>query len=274
MAEPYSRAWNLGFAKNILRYLPRELSDMIYHELASLYNADLKDDEDDVIHYRKAKEIVKQVGSWRGTQRFVTVYPRVTVEDYPHYLDRAFMGLEFASGLSEVFHAEKKFEVPGLPDLNDLLSKDRFETNCIPSVHIKYLDIDISLSPLIMTTGEYRGWRSSKYDHPIKFHFEKVARALEILRSLRYRHGAKLSLVIDCDRFDNAERKFAEVLYPLVYDLKHLGWTVEIYARSNRWCGRWFARRPATFDYSIPRDAWDEIARNDSAFVGQTRKFL
>jgi hypothetical protein len=92
MAEPYSRAWNLGFAKNILRYLPRELSDMIYHELASLYNADLKDDEDDVIHYRKAKEIVKQVGSWRGNQRFVTVYPRVTVEDLSSLLRSSIHG--------------------------------------------------------------------------------------------------------------------------------------------------------------------------------------
>jgi hypothetical protein len=270
LAEPYSRSWNLGIAKNILRYLPRELSDMIHRELASLYNPDLEYDEDDTIYYRKAKMIMKQIGTWHGYQKAVTVYPRVTIEEYPHYFHQAFMGPEFAVGLSRMFHAERRFEVPGLPDLNDFLTKDRFETSCIPSDHIKYLDININLSPLNTTTGEHRRWRSPKYNQPIKLHFEKVAKGLQILRTLRCRHGAKLSLVFDCDGFDNAERKFAEVLYPLVYDMKQIGWTVEVDALSSYLYVGGFVRRPARVDYNITRGAWDDIARNDSAFVSQT----
>jgi hypothetical protein len=164
--------------------------------------------------------------------------------------------------------------VPGLPDLNDFLTKDRFETSCIPSDHTKYLEIDISLSPLNTTTSEHRSWTSSKYDQPIKLHFEKVAKALQILRTLRYRHGAKLSLVIGCGGFDNAERKFAEVLYPLVYDLKQIGWTVEVDALSSVLYVGGFARTPARVDYNITRGAWDDIARNDSAFVSQTEESI
>jgi hypothetical protein len=265
MAEPYSRAWNFGIAKNILRYLPRELSDMIQNELSSLYHPDPKNN-DEFIHYRKAKMIVKHIGTWSGNRRAVTVYPRVTVEEYPHYFNQAFMGPEFFEGLSKIFHAERRFYVPGLPDLTDFLSKDRFGTSCIPSDHIMYLEIDISLSSLNTTTDEYRTWRSPKYERPIKLHFEKVAKALQILRTLRYRHGAKLSLVIDCDRFDNAEKKFAEVLYPLVYDMKQIGWTVEVDALSTH---QWGSRH-AMFDYNVTRGAWDDIARNDSAFVSRT----
>jgi hypothetical protein len=177
--------------------------------------------------------IMKQIGTWHGHQRAVTVHPRVTIEEYPHYFHQAFIEPEFSVGLSRIFHAQRRFGVSGLPDLNDFLSKDRFETSCIPSDHIKYLEIDISLSPLNTTTGEHRSWTSPKYDQPIKLHFEKVAKALQILRTLRYRHGAKLSLVIDCGGFDNAERKFAEVPYPLIYDLKQIGWTVEVDALSS-----------------------------------------
>lgn len=38
LADSYARVWNIAFANNVLRYLPRELRDAVYGEIVSLYN--------------------------------------------------------------------------------------------------------------------------------------------------------------------------------------------------------------------------------------------
>jgi hypothetical protein len=237
MTDSYSRAWQLGCATNILRSLPQEIRDMIYKEiLGPSGNND--------------------VGHWR--------FEGGAFADFHHYFDKKYMGTEFVTELSKIFHSEKKFVLRHPGELEGLLSYDRFDSDCKPYEHIRFITVDVSLNLYSISTGKTRDWSSPKFRTPLKQHFLVAVKGLYNLRRLQ-KAAPILLLRIDC-REHNAGPKFAEVLVPLVYELKNKGWVVKVQGKyaSKQSDEKWTA---LDFNYDIVKKEWDKKIKTDSAFV-------
>jgi hypothetical protein len=100
MADACSTAWNAGCAKIIIRSLPQELRDMIYKELLGL-NSPSRNGIDSV---RKVKHSYFAYMSLELDLRML-----LSLEDCPRFLDKRFVGIEFATELSQVFYFDTKF---------------------------------------------------------------------------------------------------------------------------------------------------------------------
>ncbi|KAF1912065.1 hypothetical protein BDU57DRAFT_564706 [Ampelomyces quisqualis] len=116
LADTYARAWQLGFAQNILQYLPRELRDMVYKKLMSLHNPN----ENQEVTHRHVDE--HHPSALDTTRRF-------QITGYPHWFDLSFMGTQFLTELSAKFYFDKKFTLKHPKELHDFLYTDRFGTS-------------------------------------------------------------------------------------------------------------------------------------------------
>jgi hypothetical protein len=145
----------------------------------------------------------------------------LSIEDYPHYFDKKFMGIAFVTELSQVFHSERKFVLQHPGEIEGFLSRDRFGTDCKPYQHVRSIFIEVSLKLFNVRTGKCRAWSSPKFDIPLKQHFLAALRGLENLKRLQIA-APSITLRIDC-REHGAGPKFAEILVPLVYELKSKG---------------------------------------------------
>jgi len=259
-AKAYAIAWNTGAANNILRRLPNELKNMIYEEL---------------VHIHQRVDV--EMGDYRHSTRSIRYrygsdsasFPPLATEDYPHYFHLTYMGTTFATGLSAVFHSVAKFSIKHQEDLPGLLSKERFGTTIVPSEHIRLITINVSLEGFNISTGETWPWAISHYEFPLKKHFLKAVERLKIMLTVPCKRGSKLCLRVDC-RQHNPSRKFAEVLFPLVYDLKDKGWLIQV--EGHGYMPKDEQRVIQDFDYQISREEWKKRASSNSAFVRNTAR--
>jgi hypothetical protein len=86
--------------------------------------------EDEPIPYRRST-FSGRIRS-RAGRKASHIYLLETIYDYPHYSEQIFMGSEFATCLSHVFHARRDFESSHPVELTGFSSRDRFGTSCIP----------------------------------------------------------------------------------------------------------------------------------------------
>jgi len=259
-AKAYAIAWNTGTANNILRRLPNELKNMIYEEL---------------VHIHQRVDV--EMGDYRHSTRSIRYrydsdsasFPLLAIEDYPHYFHLTYMGTTFATGLSAVFHSVARFSIKHQEDLSGLLSKERFGTTIVPSEHIRLITINVSLEGFNISTGVTRPWATPHYEVPLKQHFMKAVEHLKIMRTVPCKRGSKLCLRVDCRQYEPS-RKFAELLFPLVHDLKDKGWLVQVQGYGYK--PEHKQRVIQDFEYQISRDEWKSRARSDSAFVRNMRR--
>jgi hypothetical protein len=256
VADAYSRAWQLDCAHNILRHLPQEIRDMIYKELLDLRNPTMNHESN------RQNKCVPLESTLHGFNPYHNLL--LSVKDYPHYFDKTFMGTDFVTELSQVFHSESRFILQHPGELEGFLSQDRFDTDCQPYKHIRYITVEVSLELLNVKTGNCRSWSSPKFATPLKQHFQAALRGLDRLKRLQ-KAAPIIRLRIDCRKHD-AGPKFAEVLAPLVYELKSKGCIIDIEGRYGH--GMPNDQSTATdFNYDIPKKDWDAKIKTNSAFV-------
>jgi hypothetical protein len=265
LSDTYSRAWNIGFARNILRALPIELRNMVSKELVQIYKPNLAYDETNRKHTPSY-----DVG-WNASYVPTCHHnERLGPRDYPHYFLKDFMGTEFVTELSENFHSETRFVLDHPYEIKGFLTRDRFFTRCIPLDHVRFMKIVVSLRHFSSITGHIIKWSSPKFDFPLKQHYEAAVRDLAPLKTIPVKRGATIALDVEC-RSDGGGPKFAEVLFPVVYELKVKGWIVQI---KGRYGGRenTMERTAKDFNYNVPRQEWERKARTHSAFVSHALK--
>jgi hypothetical protein len=240
MADSYSRAWQLGCATNILRGLPQEIRDMIYEQLLAPNDPRIPNDGGE--------------SHWRHS----------SFADHLHYFDKRFMGHEFVTELSQVFYSEKQFALRHPGELEEFFSRDRFYSGCRPYEHVRFITINVTLDFFSACYRTIRKWSSPKFGTPLKQHFLVALRGLENLKRLQ-KAAPTIRLRIDCREHD-AGPKFAEVLFPLVYELKNKGCVVEIQ-------GQYKHGQPGNqltaidFNYNIAKKDWNKKSKSNSAFV-------
>lgn len=240
----YARSWQLGFAQNIVRTFPRELRDFVYENL-----------------------ILQQ------SQEEVEVKTMVA-DSYPHYFQIQYMGFEFVQEISERFYFLSKFKLQHPGEVKGFLEEDRFMTYCKPTRMVTFLTINISLQSFKScdsrwgSHGECTEWASPKFGTPLKRHFMKAVVDLNGLKKIKSAHNITPTLVfcVDCKEYDSGP-KFAEVLVPLVYDLKQNGWTIKFEIAQAK-SGVSKQKLLARFNYDVPREDWDKKIQKRSAFVG------
>jgi hypothetical protein len=145
VSESQARAWNYGFAKNLLRIF-RDLRDMVHKQLVYLQTADLANYEGNrkAMFYRNS-----QVYRARNDERSAPL----KTANCPHFFDSQYMGAEFITELSENFHAENPFALHGLEETKPFLAQDRFSARFIPSEHIRVIKIHGSMHRFNIATG-------------------------------------------------------------------------------------------------------------------------
>ena len=275
VSDSYARVWNLELASNIVQRLPQELKDMIYRELIHRGPPDFHREE------RRRQDKAPSGWVYSGSSPEHNELRRCT--DYPHYFQSDYMGPDFITELSKQFHKDKHFTLQHPGELEGFLSKDRFRTTCVPADLVRFISIDLSLRLFNVRTGHCRDWSSPKFDTPLKQHFVAALRGLEFLKPLVKKKGSgtqrNLLLRVDCTT-SNHGAKFAEVLGPLVYDLKDQGWHIKIEGRydqpsmstsSIRDADRDAQLTASDFNYNLCRAEWTQKTRNKSAFVSQDR---
>jgi hypothetical protein len=259
MCETYTMAWNLGSARNILRALPREIRDMIYIELLKIHK-NIKEEERMRRSVKRALDISRSDGS-----RPMDLNPLLCAGDYPHFFKKTFMGTEFVTELSEIFHEQKVFAIRHPLELSGFLMQDRFSSHCIPSQHIRVIKVDVSLQGYSVELGQFRKWSSPKFDKPLRQHYLVAIAGLEALKSIKNKNSVKIILRIEC-LWKNDLQKFAQVMVPIVYHLKEAGRIVELEAIDEK--GVAVAKKVLdAFDYDAPRKVWNKEIREHSAFV-------
>ena len=176
-------------------------------------------------------------------------------------------GTESVAELSAVYHAERQFALQHTADLAGFLSEDRFGTTCIPSGHVRFLRVLISLERFSVHTGNNSKWFSPKFHSHLKQHYVAAVKSLDLLKPLTVKRAAKLLLRVDC-RTQGGGPKFAEVLMPFVYTMKEKGWTILIdgfYGSKND-----EERTAVDFNYKLTRKEWENKMGSASAFVGSS----
>ncbi|KAH3945042.1 hypothetical protein HBI56_057250 [Parastagonospora nodorum] len=273
VSDSYARVWNLGFASNIVQRLPQELKDMIYRELMHHGPPDFDREE------RRRQDKPSSRWVYSGSSPEHNELRGCT--DYPHYFQSDYVGTDFVTELSKQFHKEKHFILQHPGELEGFLSDDRFWTACVPADFVRFISIDLSLKLFNVRTGNCREWSSPKFDEPLKQHFVAALRGTELLKALVKRNNAgaqrTLLLRVDCTT-PNHGAKFAEVLVPLVYDLKDQGWNIKVEGEYNQplilrgqacTTDRDAQLTAYDFDYSLSRAEWAQKIRNSSAFIIQ-----
>ncbi|KAF1912066.1 hypothetical protein BDU57DRAFT_532983 [Ampelomyces quisqualis] len=251
----YSRAINANFASHILRLLPREIRDMIYHQLVN---------SERVVHERCGKKHMEDVTvPIRGVKRQESgktyLAPLRTVESFPHFYNIEYMGVEFASELFETAYRHHNFAFDHQAEVPAFLSNCMFGTGLNPAAHVTSLTIGITLNRLNASAMRELEWNSSKWNYPLERHFQKAVKPLDVLKKIASKRGSSIQFSNQYGRNDY-DRKFAEVLMPLIYELKEKGWKVLCWKPEFE--GPW---KTLTFDSS--RDAWHEKIKTDSVFA-------
>lgn len=273
VSDSYARVWNLGFASNVVQNLPQELKDMIYRELMHRGPPDFDREERD----RQDKAPL----GWAYSGSSPEHNELRSCTDYPRYFQSNYMGPDFVTELFKQFHKDKHFSLQHPGELEGFLSRDRFRTTCVPDELVRFISIDLSLTLFNVRTGNCRDWSSPKFDIPLRQHFVAALGGLELLNTLvkKNKSGTQRSLVlrVDCAT-PNHGAKFAEVLGPLVYDLKEQGWHIKTEGRFDklsmptshvRHADRDAQLTASDFNYSLSRAEWTQKTRNNSAFVSR-----
>jgi hypothetical protein len=259
VSDSYARAWSIGIAHNILQNLPKELRNMISKELLHLFNPRHK------YHETNRKFTPGYDGRWNEPDLKSDHNRLPEPHDYPHYFKKEFMGEQFVTELSESFHSERRFVLQHPQEISGFLTFDRFGTGCIPMEHVRFLKIVVSLRHFSSITGHILKWSSPKFADPLQHHYKKAIATLDALKNIPVKRCATILFDVEC-RSHGGGPKFAEVLFPIVYDLRAKEWIVRIEGRYGE--GKKDMKRTAKdFDYSVPREKWERKARTESAFV-------
>ena len=199
------------------------------------------------------------------TQRIAHCGP-VTIDNYPHSFDHTFMGSQFITELSTVYHSHRCFALQSPIELKGFLELDRFGSKCVPSKHVRSIVIGVSLDSFNLNSRSSRAWSSPKYKVPMRSHYLKALQALSELKSVRNKRGSKITIRADCKTKD-AGPKFEEALVPYVYDLKDSGWIVHVESAESGYHAYTWSGAAYLFNYDITRAEWETKIRTSSAFV-------
>jgi hypothetical protein len=237
-----------------MRYLPMDIQLGIWHELVQLH----QEDHPERVHLR-ARDPPNRHAEGAAQEEFRR-NPLIGLEAYPHYFDPEFVGKLFASQLSRTYHEEKTFIVDHPADLKRFLAKDRFGSECVPREHIRAIEVELSLQLFNVDDGRYKMWSNPKYLQPLRTHYVRAVKGLELLKSLEKR--VRIAIVVNCHQ-TNGTSRFAEALVPLIYDLQNRDHTVAVDDQDMT-----DAQIARFYDYATDKRAqWDWRIQNRSVFV-------
>jgi hypothetical protein len=142
-----------------------------------------------------------------------------------HYFEKDFTGSQFVTEQSKTVYSEQRFVLQHPADIEDFLSHDRFVTRFDPLKHVCFLKVVVSLRHFSSITGHIIKWSSPKFDLPLKRHYEVAVKELVSLKSIPVRRSATIVRDVECCS-DGGGFKFAEVLFPVIYELGSKRWIV------------------------------------------------
>jgi hypothetical protein len=151
------------------------------------------------------------------------VYPLESLENFSHYFDPDFMGMEFATEFVQAIYESAMLNQSHQDETCDYLQKDLiFNTQCVPGLHVDKLEFCLSLGPFDKETG-IRTFRS--HEGLVKRDYIDAMRELEVVRMLPRRPKSHIEIWA-LDTSDMATGRLEEGLFPLLFDMKGEGFNV------------------------------------------------
>jgi hypothetical protein len=175
-----------------------------------------------------------------------------------------FMGTEIGGEIDEAFYTHSEFLVDHVDDLYPFLTNGPLDMPDLarPMDSIRHLTIAISFKTY---TTDNAGGTIMQSEEATKSDFQQKILPLANIANMKHVNRLKLEIRVRT-YLEISAKKFEEVLYLLVYDLKDKG--AEIKVSCEPYTYFFYPERFETFDCNFdgPRSDWDEKVRKNSAF--------
>ncbi|KAH7074053.1 hypothetical protein FB567DRAFT_597219 [Paraphoma chrysanthemicola] len=241
IAETYSRGWNRDFATKLLQSLHRELRDQVYDELAP---PKAQNTETDPV---KQESFIQNWHQGPASPNDDSCEHAFPIRSPPYYLDEAYVGKTFATECAErLFRATRSQQVH-VDGLLTFLTRDIDRNGAYPVQYVRNLEVDLSLGLFDPIPGTITTFHPRVNFSPNVY--EGRVSKLHVLKHLHCR-SACITVNVLCSGLVRL-RRFERALGPFVYDMRDMGFKVNVRQKLEK-DKAWY-----DFRFHLPRDNWE-----------------
>jgi hypothetical protein len=166
------------------------------------------------------------------------------------------MGIEFVTELSKTLYRKATFHVNHQADVARSLYFDILASGCIPLDHIRRIHVTLTLDSYNAATRLTANTNVRRHVKATKADYLTAVAGLDPLLQLERTCETQLGIIVDAITKKEAQ-KFAEVLFPFVYQMEDQGWEVTVIFEPYE---------DLEFDYGLEREGWEEAVARSSHF--------
>ena len=215
-SNAHSKAWCGLFASKFLLRLPREMRDIIYGYLIGPTPHVVK-----IVPPHQDLHNPDWMPHAPPTREYGPFHVSNGGADVPHFLNKRYIGQQFATEISQEFYRCVVFQVEDSSSLDHFLVRDIFNTGVIPKHHLHRLELILSV-PKIEDAG---GCIPELERGVTKAQCLEAVKPLSTLLTVKHKHEFDLRIIVKCYEEASAA-KFQEAMLPVVHRLKVAGFQV------------------------------------------------
>jgi hypothetical protein len=231
--------WNNNYAAAMFAAFPPELREMIYESLIAIYDPILLD--------REGCDSLRTGIRENNPCSLVQVH---------HFFNSKFMGIEFVTELSKTLYRKATFHVNRQADVARSLYFDILASGCMPLDRIRRIHVTLTLDSYNAATRLTANTNVRRHVKATKADYLTAVAGLDPLLQLERTCETQLGIIVDAITKKEAQ-KFAEVLFPFVYQMEDQGWEVTVIFEPYE---------DLEFDYGLEREGWEEAVARSSHF--------